>query len=78
VLKGWSHPYGVQDISIVTSKLPRVHRSEGTGTVYVTFKGLRESRTISDKRTRIRVAMPAATAQSFCQLLGGVVSDHSE
>ena len=68
----------VQDISIVSSRLPTVYRPEGGQTVYLSFEGLRESRTIADKRTRIRVSMPVATALSFCQLLGKVVNDRGE
>jgi hypothetical protein len=69
---------GVQDISIASSRLPTVYRSAGGQTVYVTFEGLRDSRTIADKRTRVRVAMPAATALGFCQLLGNVVNNRGD
>ena len=57
----------------MTSQLPSVYRPERTQTVYVTSEGIRDSRTIADKRTRVRVSMPAVTALGLCQLLGGVV-----
>ena len=62
----------------MSSKLPTVYRAERSGRVYVTFEGLRESRTIADKLTRIRIAMPATTARGLYQLLGAVTSDQVE
>lgn len=59
----------VQDISIVTSRPPTVYRPEGSKSVYLTFEGLRESRTIADKLTRIRVALPARLATELSQQL---------
>jgi hypothetical protein len=48
----------MQDIGIVSSRAPTVDRPAGARYVYLTFEGLRESRTIGDKHTRIRVALP--------------------
>ena len=59
----------VQDISIVTSRPPTVYRPEGSRTVFLTFEGLRESRTASDKLTRVRIAMPAAELPRLQELL---------
>ena len=36
------------------------HRPAGARYVYLTFEGLRESRTIVDKHTRIRIALPSS------------------
>lgn len=44
------------------AKSVTVDRSERSQTIYLTFEGLRESRTIVDKLTRIRVAIPVAQA----------------
>lgn len=59
----------MQDISIVTSRPPVVYRPEGGRTVYLTFEGLRESRTVADKLTRVRIAMPAAELPRLQELL---------
>ncbi len=59
----------MQDISIVTSRLPTVYRPEGSRTVFLVCEGLRESRTAADKLTRVRIAMPAAELRRLQQLL---------
>src|SRR5215469_9727993 len=66
---GGVHTGAVQDISIVTSRTPIVYRAEGSNTVYLTFEGLRESRTIADKHTRVRIALPAQQAVHLWQQL---------
>jgi hypothetical protein len=66
---GEVHTGAVQDISIVTSRTPIVYRAEGSNTVYLTFEGLRESRTIADKHTRVRIALPAQQAVHLWQQL---------
>ena len=38
-------------------------------TVYLTFEGLRDSRTIADKLARVRVALPASEASRLAELL---------
>jgi len=48
----------VQNIGIVSSRAPIVDRPAGARYVYLTFEGLRESRTIADKHTRVRIALP--------------------
>jgi hypothetical protein len=63
----------VQDISIVTSRPPSLYRPEGSRTVFVTFEGLRESRTASDKLTRVRVAMPAAELARLQEQIGQLI-----
>jgi hypothetical protein len=50
----------VQDIGIVSSHAPTVERPPGARFVYLTFEGLRESRTVADKYTRVRVSLPMA------------------
>ena len=59
----------VQDIGIVTSHAPDVYRPEGSRVIYLTFEGLRESRTITDKRTRIRITLPIAEGARLRELL---------
>ena len=68
------HTVRVQDISIVSSRAPTVHRPEGARVIYLTFNGLRESRTIADKLTRVRVALPVAEALRLRDVLAEV--DH--
>jgi hypothetical protein len=69
----------VQDIGIVSSRAPTVDRPAGGRLVCLTFEGLRESRTITDKHTRIRVALPLAEVSRLCELLAElVVDDHSD
>jgi hypothetical protein len=63
------HPSRMQEINIVTRMRPTVYHAEGSGTVYLTFEGLRDSRTITDKLTRVRIAMPATEAVHFWQQL---------
>ena len=46
-----------------------VTRPPGTQTVYLTFEGLRDSRTIADKLARVRVALPASEARRLVELL---------
>jgi hypothetical protein len=65
----------VQEISIVTSRLPAVYRPEGSRTVFLTFEGLRESRTVADKLTRVRIAMPAAELPRLQALLAPSVAE---
>jgi hypothetical protein len=65
----------VQDISIVSSQAPTVHRPPGARWVYLTFEGLRESRTIADKQTRIHVSMPASEVARFQELLADVLTE---
>jgi hypothetical protein len=61
----------VQEISIVSGKAPEVARPLGTDRVVLTFEGIRESRTIADKLTRVRVTMRAADAKKLAELLTG-------
>ena len=59
----------VQDIGIVSSRTPTVDRPAGAQYVYLTFEGLRESRTIVDKHTRIRIALPLSEVARLRELL---------
>jgi hypothetical protein len=59
----------VQDIGIVSSRAPTVDRPTGARYVYLTFEGLRESRTIADKHTRIRIALPMSEVARLRELL---------
>ena len=68
------HPYRVQEISVVCRGAPAVNRPPGAQTVYLTFEGLRESRTIADKLTRVQIALPVAQAQLLSNLLAALVA----
>jgi hypothetical protein len=59
----------VQDIGIVSSRAPSVERPPGARYVYLTFEGLRESRSVADKHTRIRVALPPAEVARLREVL---------
>jgi hypothetical protein len=67
-----SHACVVQDISIVTSRAPEVHRPAGAQNVYLTFQGLRDSRTIADKLTRVRVSLPVSEARRLSEQLAAL------
>jgi hypothetical protein len=64
----------VQDIGIVSSRAPTVDRPVGARYVYLTFEGLRESRTVADKHTRIRIALPLSEVARLRELLADPVS----
>ena len=57
----------VQDIGIVTSRAPQVYRPEGSRVVYLTFEGLRESRTIADKGTPYLCPAPDGGHRGECR-----------
>ena len=59
----------MQDIGIVSSKAPTVNRPTSARYIYLTFEGLRESRTIADKHTRVRIALPMLEAARLRDLL---------
>ena len=52
---------------------PAVSRPPGAQTVYLTFEGLRESRTIADKLTRVQIALPVAQARLLSNMLAALV-----
>ena len=56
-------------LAIVSSRAPTVDRPTGSRYIYLTFEGLRDSRTIADKQTRIRVALPASEVAHRRELL---------
>jgi hypothetical protein len=59
----------MQDIGIVSSRAPTMDRPAGARYVYLTFEGLRDSRTIADKHTRVRVALPSSEVAHLRELL---------
>jgi hypothetical protein len=59
----------MQDIGIVSSRAPTVNRPTSARYIYLTFEGLRESRTISDKHTRVRIALPLPEAARLGEVL---------
>ena len=59
----------VQDIGIVRSHAPEVYRPERSRVVYLTFEGLSDLRTSSDRHTRVRVTLPVAEATRLRELL---------
>ena len=66
---GQAYRHTVQDIGIGSSRAPAVDRPAGARYVYLTFEGLRESRAIADKHTRIRVTLPVAEVARLRELL---------
>ena len=68
----------MQAISIVCRAAPTVSRPPGAQTVYLTFEGLRDSRTIADKLTRVQIALPAAQARAFAEQLAAALPPDSE
>jgi hypothetical protein len=62
----------VQDIGIVSSRAPTVVRPAGSRVIYLTFEGIRESRTIADKQTRVRITLPVAEVVRPRELLADV------
>jgi hypothetical protein len=48
---------------------------KGAERVYLTFEELRESWTIADKRTGVRMSIPIGVARDFYQLLGTMVTE---
>ena len=65
----------MQGIGIVSSRAPAVDRPPGARFVYLTFEGLRESRTVADKHTRIRVSLPLVEVAHLRQLLDELVME---
>jgi hypothetical protein len=63
----------MQDIGTASTRTPIVYRPAGTDTVYLTFEGLRESPTVADERTRVRITLPAQEAVHFWQQLANDV-----
>ena len=68
----------MQEISIHSGSPPVVNRPEGARVVYMTFEGLRDSRTIADKLTRVRVALAIGEVQRLCQMLGELVPEANQ
>ena len=64
----------MQDIGIVSNAVPAVSHSEGSPFVYLTFRGLRESRTIADRDTQIRITLPTERAAELIQMLSAALS----
>jgi hypothetical protein len=64
----------VQDVGIVSSRAPTVDRPASARYV-PTFEGLRESRTIADRHTRVRVSLPLAEVDRLRLLLGEVATE---
>jgi hypothetical protein len=64
----------VQDVSIVSRSTPSVYRPESSKNVYMTFEGLRESRTIADKLTRVQITLPLTEASRLQALLAQCIT----
>jgi hypothetical protein len=60
----------IQDIGIVSTGTPIVYRPAGTDTVYLTFEGLQESPTAAGERTRVRITLPASSANAGSSQIG--------
>ena len=68
----------MQEISVVCRSVPSVSRPPGAQTVHLTFEGLRESRTIADKLTRVQILLPAAQSWQFGEQLAGALPPDSQ
>jgi hypothetical protein len=67
----------VEDIGIGSGRPPLVGRSEGSPSVYLTFRGTRETK-VRDRDTRVRIGMPAAQAARLRRELGEMLSDQEK
>jgi hypothetical protein len=65
----------MQEIAIVSGGAPLVGRPDGSPRVYLTFEGLRESRTIADKLTRVQVTLPLAEARRLQEILAKLTAE---
>jgi hypothetical protein len=62
-------------IGIVSSRARTVDRPSDARNVYLTFEGLRESRTIADKHSCARVSLPLAEVDRLRQLLAELATE---
>jgi hypothetical protein len=60
----------MQEVNIVAGGPPEVRRPDRSPRVYLTFEGLRDSRTIADKLTRVQLTLPLAEARRPQERLG--------
>jgi hypothetical protein len=67
----------VQDIGIGVGRPPEVHRSEGSTTLYLTLRGIREAR-VRDRETRLRIALPVVQATRLWRLLDHELTDEEK
>jgi hypothetical protein len=56
---------------------PTVDRPSGARNVYLTFEGLRESRTVADKHARVHVSLPLTEVDRLRQLFAELVIEDS-
>ena len=77
------HNTGVVDFinsdgTINSVSVPSVSRPPWAQTVYLTFDGLRDSRTIAGKLTRVQIILPAAQSRQFGEQLAGALPPDSQ
>ena len=68
----------MQEISVVCRAVPTVSSPPGAQTVCLTFQGLREPRTITDKLTRVQITLPAAQSRQLWEQLAAVLPSDSQ
>ena len=68
----------MQDVGIATSRPAEVSRSEGSTTVYLTFRGTRDARSSVDRDTRLRIALASVQAAALWRLLGEHLTDQEK
>ena len=65
----------VQDIGIGAARVTAVLRPENSSTLFLEFRGLRDAPHVSDKDTRIRIALSLAQAIELQQTLAELLPD---
>jgi hypothetical protein len=66
----------VQDIGIGAARVTAVRRSEGSPSVYLEFRGLRDAPYTVDKDTRVRIALSAERAAEMRRQLSEFLPSH--
>ena len=65
----------MRDVGIASHREPEVSRVEGSGSLYVTFRGTSDARSSVDRDTRLRIVLPVTQAVRLWQRLGENLSD---
>jgi hypothetical protein len=68
----------VRDIGIASHREPEVSRGDGSGSLYVTFRGTSDARSSVDRDTRLRIVLPVAQAARLWHLLDAVLTDQEK
>jgi hypothetical protein len=68
----------MQDVGVVARTDPVVVRPDGGPMIYLAFRGLRDSRTSTDRDKRVRITMPTEQAGRLWELLGALITDDGQ